>query len=33
MTNRADQAMGKDAYEQLEMLSGAFGGIKKKVTN
>ncbi len=31
MTNRADQAMGKDAYEQLEALSGAFEGIKSKI--
>ncbi|MEM7108843.1 MAG: hypothetical protein AAF519_11505 [Bacteroidota bacterium] len=31
MTNRADQAMGKDAYEQLELLSKAFEEIKKKV--
>ncbi|MEM6526485.1 MAG: hypothetical protein AAF693_22020, partial [Bacteroidota bacterium] len=31
MTNRADQAMGKDAYEQLEALSGAFEEIKKEM--
>ncbi|MEM9389528.1 MAG: hypothetical protein AAGA02_03585, partial [Bacteroidota bacterium] len=31
MTNRADQVMGKDAYEQLEVLSKAFEGIKSQM--